>query len=416
MSTHASPWEAALEQLDDAARIVSLDPNIHNVLRSPKRTLIVSVPTRMDDGSVNVYTGYRVHHSTSRGPSKGGLRYQPAVDLEEVKALAMWMTWKCAIVNIPYGGAKGGVACEPRDMSSGELERMTRRFASEILPLIGPEKDIPAPDMGTDEQIMAWIMDTYSMNVGYSVPELVTGKPLSLHGSLGRAEATSRGVMFTTEAMMKDLGRSIEGTRVIVQGYGKVGAPAVRLLDEIGFTIVGASDINGGIYNGAGFDVSALEAHHDEAGTLKGFAGSDEMTNDELLTADCDILIPAALEGQLHEDNADQIKATLIVEGANGPTTPGADHIFNDRGITVVPDILANSGGVTVSYFEWVQGIQMMFWSEEEVNEELRIVMQRAYDDVRFTAAKWDVPMREAATILGVERVAEAHRTRGLYP
>lgn len=415
-TTHTSPWESALAQLDEAAGIMGLEKGVHAVLRSPKRSLTVSVPTRMDDGEVKVFTGYRVHHSTSRGPSKGGIRYHPSVDLNEVKALAMWMTWKVAIVNIPYGGAKGGVICDPNEMSSGELQRMTRRYASEILPLIGPDKDIPAPDVGTDEQVMAWIMDTYSVNVGYSVPEVVTGKPLSVGGSLGRAEATSRGVSYVTAATLEHEGRPVEGTRVAIQGYGKVGRPSVSLLNEIGCTVVAVSDVKGGIYNAKGLDPAALEAHAVEAGTVMGFKDSDALTNDEVLTVDCDVLVPAALEGQLTEDNADRVQASIIVEGANGPTTPEADAIFSDRGLLVVPDILANSGGVTVSYFEWVQGLSAFFWNEEKVNEELRLVMQRAYADVRAVGEQWGVNLRTAATILGVSRVSEAHKTRGLYP
>ncbi|MEX0990925.1 MAG: Glu/Leu/Phe/Val dehydrogenase [Actinomycetota bacterium] len=416
MTSHTSPWEAALSQLDEAAQIMGLEPGVHQVLRSPKRTLTVSVPTRLDDGSVKVYTGFRVHHSTSRGPSKGGIRYHPAVDMDEIKALAMWMTWKCAIANIPYGGAKGGVICDPNEMSRGELQRMTRRYASEILPLIGPEKDIPAPDVGTDEQVMAWIMDTYSMNVGYSVPGVVTGKPIAVGGSLGRAEATSRGVSYVTAATLQHENRPVGGTRVAIQGYGKVGRPAVSFLEDLGCTVVAVSDVQGGVYNERGLNPLELEAHADEAGTVGGFKGADAITNDELLTIDCDVLVPAAMEGQLTGDNAARVQASIIVEGANGPTTPEADAIFDDRNVLVVPDILANSGGVTVSYFEWVQGLQAFFWDEDEVNKELQIVMERAYSDVLGVAKERDVSLRTAATILGVSRVAEAHKTRGLYP
>lgn len=414
--THTSPWDSALAQLDEAAEIMQLESGVHQVLRAPKRTLSVSVPTRMDDGSVKVFTGFRVHHSTSRGPSKGGIRYHPDVDMDEVKALAMWMTWKCAIVNIPYGGAKGGVVCTPEDMSRHELQRMTRRYTSEILPFIGPEKDIPAPDVGTDEQIMAWMMDTYSMVMGYSVPGVVTGKPLSVGGSLGRAEATSRGVTYVTAATLQQENRPVGGIRVAIQGYGKVGKPAVQLLEELGCTVVAVSDVNGGIYNERGLNPSELAAHAEEAGTVMGFKDADSLTNEELLAVDCDILVPAAMEGQLTEENAAKVQASIIVEGANGPTTPEADAIFNDRGILVVPDILANSGGVTVSYFEWVQGLQAFFWDEDEVNNELKLIMERAYNDVLGVANQRNVSLRTAATILGVERVAEAHRTRGLYP
>ncbi|MGQ0669282.1 MAG: Glu/Leu/Phe/Val family dehydrogenase [Actinomycetota bacterium] len=412
----ASAWEAALSQLDEAARTMELDPGVHEVLRQPKRILTVAVPTRMDDGSVRVFTGYRVHHNTTRGPSKGGIRYHPDVDVDEVKALAMWMTWKCAIVGIPYGGAKGGVAIDPKRLSLGELERMTRRYAAEILPLVGPERDIPAPDVGTNPQIMAWIMDTYSMNVGYSVPGVVTGKPVSVGGSLGREEATGRGVMYATSATMKHLGMAVEDTRVAIQGYGNVGGVAAQLLFDLGCKIVAASDSRGGVYNPAGLSPVDLSAHKAETGSVAGFDGSEPITNEDLLTGDCDVLIPCALEGELTAKNADRVKATVIVEGANGPTTPEADQILHDRGVLVVPDILANSGGVTVSYFEWVQDIQAFFWTEDEVNARLRTMMEHSYGDVLALAEKRKVPMRLAATILGVSRVAEAHKTRGLYP
>ncbi len=411
-----SAWEAALAQLDEAAAIMELDPGVHEVLRNPKRILTVSVPTRMDDASVKVFTGYRVHHNTTRGPSKGGIRYHPDVDLDEVKALAMWMTWKCAIAGIPYGGAKGGVAVDPKDLSEGELARMTRRYASEILPLIGPERDIPAPDVGTDERVMAWIMDTYSMNVGYSAPGVVTGKPLSIGGSLGRGAATARGVTYVTSATLKNRGMTVEDTRVAIQGYGKVGAPAVELLHDLGCTVVAVSDVRGGVYNPHGLSPKGLAAHRAQAGSVADYGGGEAITNDELLTIDCDVLIPAALEGQLTETNADRVRASVIVEAANGPTTPHADEAFHDRGILVVPDILANCGGVTVSYFEWVQDIQAFFWTEDEVNARLRTIMEKAYVDVLGMAEDRKVPMRLAATILGVSRVAEAHTTRGLYP
>jgi glutamate dehydrogenase (NAD(P)+) len=414
--TDTSAWQAALSQLDEAARSMDLDPGVHEVLRNPKRVLTVAVPTRMDDGSVKVFTGYRVHHNTSRGPSKGGIRYHPDVSMDEVKALAMWMTWKCAIVGIPYGGAKGGVVIDPRSVSQRELERMTRRYAAEILPFIGPERDIPAPDVGTDEQVMAWIMDTYSMNVGYSVPGVVTGKPLSIGGSLGRGEATARGVTYVTSATLKNRGAAVDETRVAVQGYGKVGAPAVQLLHELGCIIVAVSDVGGGVYNGKGLSPRGLAAQRDAAGTVAGYEGGEPITNAQLLTIDCDVLIPAAMEGQLTGANAGDVKAPVIVEAANGPTTPEADEIFHDRGVLVVPDILANSGGVTVSYFEWVQDIQAFFWTEDEVNDRLRSIMERAYVDVLKLAEQKKVAMRTAATMLGVSRVAEAHKTRGLFP
>ncbi|HYT30838.1 MAG TPA: Glu/Leu/Phe/Val dehydrogenase [Actinomycetota bacterium] len=395
---------------------MNLDPGVHAILRSPRRSLQVSVPVRMDDGSLRVFNGYRVHHNTSRGPSKGGIRYHPSVDLDEVKALAMWMTWKCAVVNIPYGGAKGGVVVDPKQLSTGELMRMTRRYAYELLPLIGPEKDIPAPDLGTNEQVMAWIMDTYSQRAGYSVPAIVTGKPLSIGGSRGRTQATARGVMYITLATLKHLGMAVEEARVVIQGFGNVGSYAVQLLQDAGCVVVGASDVRGGVYNPKGLSYRGLVRHQAATGTITGFEGGDAVGNDELLELDCDVLIPAAIENQLTEDNAERVKAPVIVEAANGPTTPPADDIFKDRGILVVPDILANSGGVTVSYFEWVQDLQSYAWEEDEVNERLRSIMERAYVDVLSLAEDKKVTMREAATILGVGRVAEAHMTRGLYP
>jgi glutamate dehydrogenase (NAD(P)+) len=328
----------------------------------------------------------------------------------------MWMTWKCAIVGIPYGGAKGGVVVDPKALSRRELEKLTRRYAAEILPLIGPDRDIPAPDVGTDEQIMAWIMDTYSMNVGHSALGVVTGKPLSVGGSAGRHDATSRGVMYVTEATLKHQGRKVDETRVAIQGYGKVGAPAVRLLEELGCIVVAISDVNGGTYNPEGLSATGLAAHHADTGTVVGYPGGEDITNEELLTIDCDVLIPAALESVLTDENAEDIKAEIIVEAANGPTTPAADEILKDRGILVVPDILANSGGVTVSYFEWVQDLQAYFWDEDEVNHKLRKIMENAYLDVLAVAEEHKVKMRTAATILGVSRVAEAHQTRGLFP
>jgi glutamate dehydrogenase (NAD(P)+) len=409
-------WDQALAQLDQAARIMNLDPNVLEVLRSPKRTLIVSVPIRMDDGTVRTYTGYRVHHNTSRGPSKGGIRYHPSVSLEEVKALAMWMTWKCAVVGIPYGGAKGGVVVNPKDLSARELEALTRRYASEILPLIGPERDIPAPDVGTDEQIMAWIMDTYSMNSGYSVPGVVTGKPLSVGGSAGRRTATARGVMYATVATLKQRAMPVDEARVVVQGFGKVGAPAVQLLSEQGCVVVGVSDVGGGVYNPRGLSPVGLAAHHAETKTVAGYEGGEPVTNEELLELECDVLVPAALEEVLTADNAERVRARIVVEAANGPTTPEADEIFQERKVHVVPDILANAGGVTVSYFEWVQDLQAYFWTEDEVNARLRRVMEESYVAVLELAEDRKVTMRQAATILGVQRVAEAHTTRGLFP
>jgi glutamate dehydrogenase (NAD(P)+) len=411
-----SIWEVALSQLDDAAKSMNLDPGVHEILRNCRRALEVSVPVRMDSGMIEVFKGYRVHHNTVRGPSKGGIRYHPMVTLDEVKALAMWMTWKCAVVGIPFGGAKGGVIVDPNRLSKDELQRMTRRYAYELVPLLGPEKDIPAPDLGTNDQVMSWIMDTYSTREGFSVPGVVTGKPLSIGGSAGRSQATSRGVMYITLATMKHLGMSVEDARVVVQGYGNVGAGTVQLLHEAGCIVVGASDVKGGVYNPEGLNPAGLNAHKDDTGSIFGYEGGEEITNAELLELDCDVLIPAALEGQLTGSNADEVKASVIVEAANGPTSPEADEVFSDRNILVVPDILANAGGVTVSYFEWVQDIQAYYWDEDEVNDRLRKIMEKSYVDVLALSQDRKVPMRTAATMLGVGRVAEAHVTRGLYP
>ena len=411
-----NPWEAALEFLDEAAELISLDPGIHAILRKPKRSLEVAVPVKMDSGEITVFSGYRVHHDVTRGPAKGGIRYHPHVSLDETKALAMWMTWKCAVVNIPYGGAKGGVIVDPKQLSTRELERMTRRYASEILPLIGPEKDIPAPDVNTDEQVMAWIMDTYSMNIGYSVPGVVTGKPRSIGGSHGRGGATSRGVMYQVLSALKTRGLGVDEISVSVQGFGKVGSGAARMLHDEGCRIQAVSDVMGGIYNERGLDPEAVEVHKREAGTVAGFAGGDPITNEELMELEVDVLVPAALEGVINESNADQINARIIVEGANGPTTPKADRMLNERDVFIVPDILANAGGVTVSYFEWVQDIQAYFWTGDEVNQKLRQIMEGSFLDVFGLSQAKGWTMRQAATALAVERVAEAQRVRGLYP
>jgi glutamate dehydrogenase (NAD(P)+) len=411
-----SAWDTALAQLDEAAELMGLAPGVHEVLRSPKRSLSVSVPFRTDDGAVRVCMGYRVHHNVTRGPAKGGIRYHPTVDLDEVKALAMWMTWKCAVAGIPFGGAKGGVAIDPKDLSRLELERMTRRYASEILPLIGPERDIPAPDMNTNEEIMSWIMDTYSINKGYSVPGVVTGKPVAIGGSRGRSGATSRGVMYIIFATLKSLGLGVDEVRVAVQGYGKVGGHAAQLLHDAGCQVVAVSDVEGGLYRERGLDPEAINRHKLEAGTVVGFAGAEPISNEELLEIDCDVLVPAAIEGVITTRNADATKARVICEAANGPITFEADKILVDRGVFVVPDILANSGGVTVSYFEWVQDIQAYFWSDEEVNDRLRQIMERAYAEVHALAREKGLTLRQAAHWIGVGRVAEAHLTRGLFP
>ena len=411
-----SAWETALAQLDEAAEMMGLAPGVHEILRNPKRALVVSVPFRMDDGTTRVYQGYRIHHNVTRGPAKGGIRYHPDVGLDEVKALAMWMTWKCAIAGIPFGGAKGGVAVNPKQHSRAEMERMTRRYASEILPLIGPERDIPAPDMNTNEEVMSWIMDTYSQNQGYSVPGVVTGKPVSIGGSKGRGGATSRGVMYMVFAILRRLGIPPEEVSVAIQGYGKVGGFAAQLLHDAGCRVVAVSDVEGGLYRDRGLDPEAINRHKREAYSVRDFPGADPITNEELLEIDCDVLIPAAIEGVVTVKNADAVKATVVVEAANGPITFEADKILTDRGVFVVPDILANSGGVTVSYFEWVQDIQAYFWDEEEVNDRLRQIMQRAFDDVYGLATEKGLTMRQAAHCIGVGRVAEAHLTRGLFP
>ena len=412
-----SALESAMLQLETAVRHLGLDDGLHKLLATPRRSLEVAVPLRKDDGSLEVLQGYRVQHNLSRGPAKGGIRFHPHTDLDEVKALAMWMTWKCALIGIPYGGAKGGVAVDPRLLSRNELERVTRRYASEIIPIIGPEKDIPAPDVGTDEQTMAWIMDTYSMHSGYTVTGVVTGKPVSLGGSQGRGGATSRGVMYTAFSALKQAGVDHRGLRVAVQGFGKVGGLAAQYLHDAGCCVIAVSDVGGGVYNPRGLDPSAL-LKHIQAGaqTVVGYPGTDTITNAELLELDCDLLVPAALEGVLHEGNAGNVQARFVVEGANGPTTPDADAILEDKGVIVVPDVLANSGGVAVSYFEWVQDLQAYFWSEDEVNDRLKILMEDAYEQVSQLAQDQKLSLRTAAQVIGVGRVADAHRTRGLYP
>ncbi|MCA1840266.1 MAG: Glu/Leu/Phe/Val dehydrogenase [Actinomycetota bacterium] len=411
-----NPWEAALEYLDEAAELMHLDAGIHTILRQPKRALLVSVPVRMDDSTIEVFQGFRVHHDVTRGPAKGGIRYHPAVSLDEVKALAMWMTWKCAVVNIPYGGAKGGIIVDPHRLSIGELERMTRRYASELLPLIGPDKDIPAPDVNTDSQIMAWIMDTYSMNVGHSVPGVVTGKPMSVGGSFGRGGSTSRGVMYQVLSALKTHGLGVEDVSIAVQGFGKVGGGVARMLHDQGCRIVAVSDVVGGVINERGLNPEAIERHKKEAGTVSGFSDGDALTNEELIELDVDVIVPAALEGVINETNADQVQARIIAEGANGPTTPKADRLLSEKGVFIIPDILCNAGGVTVSYFEWVQDLQAYFWSEDEVNHRLRQIMEASFLDVYGMSKSKGYTMRQAATILAVSRVAEAHRVRGLYP
>jgi glutamate dehydrogenase (NAD(P)+) len=411
-----SAWDTALAQLDEAAELMSLSGGVHEILRAPKRALVVSVPFRMDDGTTRVYEGYRVHHNVTRGPAKGGIRYHPGVDLDEMKALAMWMTWKSAIAGIPFGGAKGGVAVDVKEHSRGELERLTRRFASEILPLIGPEKDIPAPDMNTDEEIMSWIMDTYSMNTGYSVPGVVTGKPVAIGGSMGRSGSTSRGVMYTIFSTLRTLGLGIDEVSVAIQGYGKVGGYAAQLLHDAGCRVIAVSDVEGGLYREKGLDTEVINRHKQAAGSVTDFPGAEPITNEELLELECDVLVPAAIEGVISQKNAENIRARVVCEAANGPVTFEADKILNDRGIFVVPDIVANSGGVIVSYFEWVQDIQAYFWTHDEVNDRLRTIMERAFGEVHDLATEKGLTMRQAAHWIGVGRVAEAHQTRGLFP
>ncbi|HKV59703.1 MAG TPA: Glu/Leu/Phe/Val dehydrogenase [Ktedonobacteraceae bacterium] len=412
-----NPYDVAVAQFDEAADYLGLSQAMRAILRKPKRELIVNFPVRMDNGDVEMFTGYRVQHNINRGPAKGGIRFAPEVSLDEVRALAMWMTWKCAVVAIPFGGAKGGVICDPHKMSRAELERMTRRYATEISILIGPDSDIPAPDMNTNPQVMGWIMDTYSMHSGYSVPAVVTGKPLAIGGSEGRLEATARGVRVVTGEAMRDKGMQPEECSVVVQGFGNVGSITARLLhDELKCKIVGLSDIAGGVYNAKGIDVHRALRYSKEHGTLKGLPDTEPVSNAELLELPCDVLVPAALENQLTGRNASRIKANLIIEAANGPTTPDADHIFNDRGITVVPDILANAGGVTVSYFEWVQDLQRFFWAEQQINSQLENIMERSYQAVRNKSLEQDCNLRMGAYLLAVARVAEATEIRGVYP
>ncbi|MCI0546595.1 MAG: Glu/Leu/Phe/Val dehydrogenase [Candidatus Rokubacteria bacterium] len=403
-------------QLDRVAERLALEPDIHAVLRLPRRALTVSVPIRTDRGRTEVFTGYRVHHSAVFGPTKGGLRYHPGVDLGEVTALAMLMSWKCALMGLPYGGAKGGVRCDPRNMSRGELERLTRRYTAEIILLIGPDLDIPAPDLGTDEQTMAWMLDTYAMTQGKTVPGVVTGKPLILGGSAGRREATGRGIVYALYQAAHHLGHQIKGRRVVVQGFGNVGGVAARLLWRDGAIVTGVSDFLGGVWNPEGLDIRQLEVHVKETGSVVGFPGGEPVSNADILERPCDVLVPAAVGSQIRADNADRIKATVIAEGANGPTTPEADVILRDRGVTVIPDILANAGGVVVSYFEWVQGLQYYFWKESEITARLQEVMTRAFNRVWVASQKEGVDLRTAALMEGVRRVAEGYRARGLYP
>jgi glutamate dehydrogenase (NAD(P)+) len=411
-----NPFEIAREQLRRVAKAFAIDPNLVNVLQECKKAVSVSVPVQMDDGSTRVFAGHRVTHNVARGPSKGGIRYHSDVTLDEVKALAMWMTWKCALSGIPFGGAKGGVVCNPKTMSEGELQRMTRRFTSEIINEIGPEKDIPAPDVGTDGRVMAWIFDTYSMNKGHSVLGVVTGKPLTIGGSLGREEATARGALYCVREAVRKLQMSLEGTSVAVQGFGNVGSFLAKFLAEDGAKVIAVSDSSAGLHNPNGIDVQSALAHKRETGTLAGFRGAEAISNEELLLLECDVLAPCALEQVITTENADKVKAKIIVEGANGPVTPSADEILEEKGVLVLPDILANAGGVVVSYFEWVQGLQEYFWKEPEVNAKLNDIVTRAFNETWSTMDAKSVSMRLAAYGLAVQRVAEATTTRGIYP
>jgi len=411
-----NPWEMARSQLRQTASQIGMEDSMLNVLLECKKAVAVSVPTRMDDGSVRVFEGFRCTHNVARGPSKGGIRYHHQVTLEETKALAMWMTWKCALMGLPFGGAKGGVVVDPKGLSVSDLERKTRRYTTEIINFIGPEADIPAPDVGTSPREMAWIFDTYSMNKGYSVLGVVTGKPLEVGGSVGRVEATARGAAFCVREALRKEDMSIKDRKVAVQGFGNVGSNLALILADQGATIVALSDSGGGVYNADGIDVRAALDHKGASGSLDGLSGTESITNEELLLVDCDVLAPCALEQVITGENADQVKASIVCEGANGPVTPEADQILDSRGVLVLPDVLANAGGVVVSYFEWVQGLQEYFWKESEVNAKLNDIITRAFAETWRTHEERSLPMRQAAYALAVGRVAEATTTRGLYP
>jgi glutamate dehydrogenase (NAD(P)+) len=414
--TTENAFDIAQQQFDIAADLLHLDANLRDVLRNCKRELTVHFPVKMDDGTIRVFQGYRVQHNIARGPAKGGLRFHPAVTLDEVKALAMWMTWKCAVVGIPYGGAKGGVVCDPKALSLGELENLTRRFATEISILIGPDRDIPAPDVNTSPQVMAWIMDTYSMNAGHSVPAVVTGKPLSIGGSEGRFEATARGAVDVIVEAARHLQMPLQGARVVIQGFGNAGAPLAGFLDALGSTLIAVSDSSGAVYNPKGLDVARLRLYKRETGAVRGFPGSEPIDPIGMLELPCDLLVPAALESQITGRNADRIRARVIAEAANGPTTPEADRMLDARGAFILPDILCNAGGVTVSYFEWVQDLQSFFWDEGEINGRLQKIMSRSFASVLQTAEEQKVNLRTAAHMLAIKRVADATMTRGIFP
>ena len=410
-----NPWLAQEARFDFAAKKLNLDEGMWKVLRQPTRELIVHIPVGMDDGRIEVFTGYRVQHSIARGPSKGGVRYSPDVSLDEVRALASWMTWKCAVVNIPFGGAKGGVICDPRTMSQAELERMTRRYTAELMEFIGPEKDVPAPDMGTNEQTMAWMMDTYSMHMRQTVTSVVTGKPVNMGGSRGRMEATGRGISIVCDHALHYLGMPVKGCRVIIQGFGNVGSNAAKLFFEKGYSIIGIAEVDGGIYNANGIDINALLRHRAQAGTIAGFAGAEAADAAELMTRECEILVPAATENVITSRNARDLRCRILCEGANGPTTIVADDILADKKIFIIPDILANAGGVTASYFEWVQDRMGYFWNEDEVNRRLDLIMTESFHDVIAYAQAHNVNNRIAAYMLAIDRVSFTTKQRGMY-
>src|SRR5579871_2428735 len=416
MTTTLNPYHMAVQQFELAAEKLRLSEDMREILRQPKRELTVNFPLRLDNGRIKTITGYRVQHNVNRGPAKGGIRYGPDVTLDEVKALAMWMTWKCAVVGIPFGGAKGGVICNPKEMSPGELERMTRRFATEISIIIGPHSDIPAPDINTNPQIMAWIMDTYSMHEGYSIPAVVTGKPLSIGGSEGRNDATATGVLFVTRQAARRIGMPLKGARVSIQGFGNAGSIAARLFHNEGCKVVAVSDTRGGIYNESGLDPASVLRHKQERGSVVGYPGAQAVSVSQVLEVPCDILIPAATEGVITAANAARVQARIVSEAANGPTTPEADKILFEKGTLVIPDILANAGGVTVSYFEWVQDLQSFFWGVEEITQKLEVIMNRAFAAVADKADQYSCDQRLAANMLAISRVAEATQIRGIYP
>jgi glutamate dehydrogenase (NAD(P)+) len=411
-----NPYHMAVQQFESAAEHLKLSEDMREILRQPKRELTVNFPVRLDNGRIKTFTGYRVQHNVNRGPAKGGIRYSPEVTLDEVKALSMWMTWKCAVVGIPFGGAKGGVICDPKSMSSAELERLTRRYATEISIIIGPHSDIPAPDVNTNSQVMAWIMDTYSMHEGYSVSAVVTGKPLSIGGSEGRNDATATGVLFVTRQAAKHIGMRLQGARVSIQGYGNAGSIAARLFHDEGCKIVAVSDTRGGIYNESGLDPATVLRFKQERGSVVGFPGAQVVGVQDVLEVPCDVLIPAATEGVITRANADRVQARIVAEAANGPTTPEADAILFKKGTLVIPDILANAGGVTVSYFEWVQDLQSFFWGVDEITQKLEVIMNRAYASVAEKADQFSCDLRLAANMLAISRVAEATQIRGIYP